>query len=139
MNRPKPKFEWSEEKWKIFIMLRPNFFTFLCSSLTPILGKEMNEARINGWVVFVCSYERTPISNHKNHTIVSQRQTISSLYDPKRPLWKLRSILCTYTLFNHQPAVVLSTEQSWRFFRNFSLFIICSLEYLETKSTKVFF
>ena len=81
------------------------FFHFpllLCffSSLTPILGKEMNEARINGWVVFVCSYERTPISNHKNHTIVSQRQTISSLYDPKRPLWKLRSILCTYTLFN---------------------------------------
>lgn len=53
--------------------------------------------------------KRTPISNHKNHTIVSQRQTISSIYDFKElsnikrvlGVCKLRSILCRFNIHAH--------------------------------------
>ena len=68
-------------------MLRSNFFTFLwykAAALTPILGKEMNEARINGWVVFVCcstSKERPFPTIKITQLLVRDRQFLPNLYD----------------------------------------------------------
>ena len=79
--------KWSIEKLKIFIMLRSNFFTFLwykAAALTPILGKEMNEARINGWVVFVCcstSKERPFPTIKITQLLARDRQFLPNLYD----------------------------------------------------------
>ena len=78
--------KWSIEKLKIFIMLRSNFFTFLwykAAALTPILGKEMNEARINGWVVFVCSTSKErPFPTIKiTQLLARDRQFLPNLYD----------------------------------------------------------
>ena len=66
-------------------MLRSNFFTFLWykAALTPILGKEMNEARINGWVVFVCSTSKErPFPTIKiTQLLARDRQFLPNLYD----------------------------------------------------------
>ena len=68
-------------------MLRSNFFTFLwykAAALTPILGKEMNEARINGWVVFVCcstSKERPFPTIKITQLLARDRQFLPNLYD----------------------------------------------------------